>query len=210
MARFGNIGTQYFDNAGDPLIFGKLYFFESGTSIDKDTFADVNLSILNQNPVLLSAAGRQPNIFFEGSARVVLTNSSDVQIEERDPIGAEIDEGAFSSWNSLTIYDLGDIVVGPDGRYYQSIATNNQGNVPADGSAAWSHIQFLTTWNANQTYALHASVVASDGRIYLSAINNNLNNDPVTDAVNWQYATPAVDPDGVVFSASKVYAFRSL
>ena len=80
MARFGSIGKQYFDNSGYPLISGKLYFYESGTSTPKTTYADVNQSIPNTNPVILSAAGRQPNIFFNGSAKVVLTDSNTVQI----------------------------------------------------------------------------------------------------------------------------------
>ncbi len=87
MARFRSIGIQYLDGAGDPLIDGKLFFFESGTTTPKDTFADINETILNTNPVILSGEGRQPNIFFTGSARGILTDSDDVQIEERDPIG---------------------------------------------------------------------------------------------------------------------------
>jgi len=50
MARLGALGTQYFDDAGDPLINGKIYIFESGTTTPKDTYADINLSILNPNP----------------------------------------------------------------------------------------------------------------------------------------------------------------
>ena len=84
MARFGDF-DQYLDDAGDPLVEGKLYFYESGTTTPKTTFADINNSIPNTNPVLLSAAGRQPNIFFDGVAKVILTDNDDVQIAVRDP-----------------------------------------------------------------------------------------------------------------------------
>lgn len=186
MARFGAIGTQYFDNAGDPLVNGRLYFYESGTSIDKDTFADAALTIPNSNPVLLSAAGRQPSIFFNGSARVVLTDKNDVQIEDRDPIGAEDVEGAFGDWNSVSAYDAGEIVTGGDGNYYQSLTNNNQGNEPATSPVNWSRVEFLTYWNTNQVYQINDPVIGSDGQIYTSLANSNSGNDPTSDAVNWK------------------------
>ena len=59
----GYAGTLTFSASGDnnPLISGKLFFFESGTNTDIDTFSDVALAITNTNPVILTAAGRQPN-----------------------------------------------------------------------------------------------------------------------------------------------------
>ena len=40
MARFGSLDTQYFNDAGDPLVNGKIYFYESGTTTLKNTYAD--------------------------------------------------------------------------------------------------------------------------------------------------------------------------
>lgn len=193
MARFGSIGNQYFDNAGDPLVNGKLYFFESGTSIDKDTFADINLTIPNSNPVLLTAAGRQPNIFFNGAARVVLTDKNDVQIEERDPVGSDEIVGSFSEWDAQSVYAFGDFVVGPDSLYYQSIANLNQGNQPSIGANWWSRIDFVTYWNTNQLYTTNNPVIASNGRLYLSKSLNNQGNDPVSDYANWKGAAGDID-----------------
>ena len=191
MARFGSLGTQYFDNAGDPLIAGKIYFFESGTDTDKDTFADVNLSIKNTNPVILSGAGRQPNIFFNGSAKAILTDSDDVQIEPRDPVGGEAEEGVFSSWNSITIFNQPDIVIGSDGLFYLSITDGNQNNDPTTDLVNWSEIRFIRIWNANETYTIDRVIEGSDGLLYTSEINNNLNNDPTTDLVNWKPSAEA-------------------
>ena len=73
MARFGEINAQYFDDSGDPLGGGKLYFYESGTTTAKVTFSDINQTIPNPQPVVLTAAGRQPNIFFNGNAKGILT-----------------------------------------------------------------------------------------------------------------------------------------
>ncbi len=184
MARFGNIGKQYFDDSGDPLISGKLYFYESGTTKFKDTFADVNLAKANKNPVILSAAGRQPNIFFNGSARVILTASDDVQIEERDPEGATL-TGNFDDWNSLTIYNTGDIVVASDNRYYRSFVDNNQGNEPSESPQFWEEVEFIRVWNVSVTYAANATVKGFDGLFYRSLVDNNLGNDPISSPSEW-------------------------
>ena len=51
MARFGSLGTQYFDNSGSILIEGLIDFYEPGTTTRKDTFSDINLTSANTNPV---------------------------------------------------------------------------------------------------------------------------------------------------------------
>jgi hypothetical protein len=208
MARLGSIGTQYFDSSGDPLISGKLYFYESGTTTAKDTFADINLTIPNTNPVLLTGAGRQPNIFFSGSARVVLAKSDDTQVEVRDPIGGEGIEGSFSDWNSLTIYNVPDIVVGSDNNFYVSITSGNQDNDPITDIINWTQVKFIRVWNINETYPDAALVQGSDGSIYKSTVASNLGNDPTIDLVNWNGASAAsVAP--VIRSASKTFAYRN-
>lgn len=189
MARFGMIGKQYFDAAGDPLIDGKLYFYDSGTNTDKDTFADVNQSIANTNPVILTGAGRQPNIFFSGSARVILTDLDDVQIEVRDPEGGESEEGVFSPWNSITIYDVPDIVVGDDGLFYISLTNGNQDNDPVTDAVNWTQIKFIRVWNSNETYPIDQVVQGSNGLLYSSRTSSNINNNPTSDTINWKAAT---------------------
>ena len=87
MVRFGSIGTQYFDSNGDPLAGGKLFFYETGTNTLATTYTSDGATVENANPVILSADGRQPEIFFSGYLKCVLTDSNDVQIEERDPVG---------------------------------------------------------------------------------------------------------------------------
>lgn len=209
MARFDILGFQYPDNAGDPLISGKIFVFESGTTTPKDTFADVNLAIKNTNPIILSAAGRPPNIFFNGSARMVLTDSAGGQIDVNDPVGGEIEEGVFSPWNVLTIYNTPDIVVGSDGLFYISITSGNQGNDPTTPDlVSWSEIRFLRVWNPNESYSINRVVQGSDGLLYTSLINNNLGNDPVTDSVNWRSAT-TIQLDDLTQAVVSDYAFNN-
>lgn len=101
MSRFRSIGIQYMDSNGDPLNGGLLNFYESGTSTRKNTYSDESETIANPNPVILSADGRQPDIFFTGQAKCVLTDSEDVQIEVRDPIGGCCSVGAGGYWNFI-------------------------------------------------------------------------------------------------------------
>ena len=176
MARFGSIGDQYEDDSGHPLVGGKLYFYEPGTSTPKDTYADVNKSVLNTNPILLSAAGRQPNVFFDGSARAILTKNDDTQIDFRDPVG-ETSVVFGAAWQNTFIYSLNDVVLASDGEFYKSTSNGNQGNDPVLGSG-WS-LTFSIAWSAATTYALNASVLGSNGILYASTIADNLNNDPV-------------------------------
>ena len=188
MARFGEIGKQYFDDSGDPLISGKLYFYISGTTTPKTTYADSNLSIPNTNPVILSASGRQPSIFFNGSAKTVLTDQNDVQIEERDPDGEDI-TGNFDVWSSVTVYDASEIVVASDGNYYQSFTSNNQNNEPSASPTNWQQIEFIRIWNTSVSYSINDTVKASDGALYKSIVDSNVGNDPVSSAAQWTILT---------------------
>ena len=176
MARFGDF-DQYLDNAGDPLVEGKLYFYESGTTTPKTTFSDINNSIPNTNPVLLSAAGRQPNIFFDGVAKVILTDNNDVQIAVRDPVG-ETATDFGDEWVATKIYNAIDVVLGSDGTYYRSLVNGNQNNNPVTSTGFWT-LLYSVEWNAGITYQVGA-VVTYDGEQYQSLQGSNLNQNPST------------------------------
>lgn len=185
MPRSTDPRPQYFDAAGDPLVNGKMYFYESGTSTLKTTYADVNLSIANTNPVILSADGRLPNVFFEGSVRQVLTNKDDVQIWDVDPVGAGDIGANFAEWNPQVIYNTGDFVQGSDGLFYKSLQDNNLGEDPTTEAAFWAQVDFVNVWNTNVTYSINDTVRGSNGLFYRSLTNSNVGNNPTTDTVNW-------------------------
>jgi len=48
---------QYLDANGNPLAGGKVYYYIPYTTTPKNTWQDINLSILNTNPIILDAAG---------------------------------------------------------------------------------------------------------------------------------------------------------
>jgi hypothetical protein len=181
MARFGDF-DQYLDNAGDPLAEGKLYFYESGTTTPKTTYSDVNNSIPNTNPVLLSAAGRQPNIFFDGVAKVILTDNDDVQLIVRDPVG-ETATDFGDQWVATKIYNATDVVLGSDGTYYRSLINGNQNNNPVTTTGNWT-LLYSVEWNAGITYQVGA-VVTYGGEQYQSLQGSNLNQNPSTASSYW-------------------------
>ena len=210
MARFGDF-DQYLDNAGDPLAEGKLYFYESGTTTPKTTFADINNSIPNTNPVLLSAAGRQPNIFFDGVAKVILTDSDDVQLIVRDPVG-ETATDFGDEWVATKVYNAVDVVLGSDGVYYRSLINGNQNNNPVTTTGSWA-LLYSVEWNAGTTYQVGALVTYNDEQ-YQSLQGTNLNQNPSTQTAYWvllsfawlataTYAEDqnAVGTDGVLYTS---------
>ncbi len=185
MARFGDLDTQYFDDSGDVLSYGKIRFYKSGTTTDKDTYADQNHAILNANPVILNADGTQPNVFYDGTAKAILYDSNDVQIRQLDPIGGDLSSGAFESWSSAKNYNNPDIVTGDDNKYYQSITSGNQGNDPTSDPVNWLSLGFIYTYNANATFSTD-NVVVYGGLLYTSKIDSNLNNQPDISPTQWE------------------------
>lgn len=200
MSRFGGLNTRYFDDNGDPLADGKVYFYESGSLLTaKTTYADVQQTIPNDNPVVLSAGGVLPNVFFSGTANAVLTDANDVVIESRDPVGATDLDGAFAEWVPQKVYTRRDVVTGSDGRYYLSLANGNIGNNPTSGGAEWSRVQFIENWNAAANYS-EDSIVLSGGQLYASITDDNQGNDPATDAVNWLPLATGFELGDIAFS----------
>ncbi len=182
MARFNEINAQYFDDAGDPLSNGKIYFYETGTTTLKDTFSDINQTIANTNPVILTAAGRQPNIFFSGTAKSILVDKNNVQILVRDPVGQTA--SVFGDgWVATKIYSADAVVLGSDGQYYRSLAAGNQNNDPTSTSGYWT-LLYSVEWNSGITYQ-EGAVVTYNGEQYQSLQNTNLNNNPSSATAYW-------------------------
>lgn len=193
MSRFTNPVPQYFDSNGDPLCFGKLYYYESGTNTLKNTFADSLLTIANTNPVELDAAGRVPNIFYSGSARVVLKDCNNEQQFDVDPVGGEVEFADFGEWSESIIYSSNDLVE-YNNLFYRSLTNDNQGNIPsvtASSNANWVQVTFLGVYNSTISYSIGDIVKTIDGKVWDSVTAANLGNNPaVDDGTNW---TPAIE-----------------
>jgi hypothetical protein len=206
MSRYTNPVPQY------PVANGKLFFYESEQNVLKSTFADQPQTILNTNPVLLDSAGRTPNIYYTGTARVVLTDCNSLQVWERDPVGGENAFADFGQWLSYITYDVNDIVE-VSNNFYLSKTIANQGNDPSvtpGSNANWTLINFLGLFNTSTTYSVGSIVNTSNGKIWASVVNSNLNNDPITD-VDGDYWTSSVSvpirktTEGLILS-SEIFA----
>jgi len=182
--------TRFIDPAPVNTPNGKFFFFKSETAIDLDTFSDslMTPALKNTNPVIIPSSGITPNIFFEGSAKVVKKDANDEQIYERDPVGAENVTGDFALFNPLIIYEINDIVEGTDGKFYISLSAANSGNDPvAPSPSNWSEIRFIVVYNASESYDIGDVVQEADGLMWRSLTNGNLGNTPNSDdGTNWQ------------------------
>ena len=185
MSRYIDATPKYTDSSNEPLPNGLLYFFESGTNTQKTTYADVNQTIANPHPLVLNGDGSVPNCFYSGAAKVILADSDDVQIWERDPVVGAESSSFGDSWDAISVYGLNEVVTFND-LLYTSIITNNQNNNPTSVAEAWSQFDLVTRWNVNETYQSRDPVIASDANIYTSLSSDNLGNDPISSPSDWQ------------------------
>lgn len=141
-SRLNNPGTRHFNASGEPLTGGKLFFYEPGTTTPKTTYSDATLNTANANPVILLTGGLEPNIFLDGSYRVILQNADGVQQWDRDNVNIGSGE-ALANWSASVTYDQDDVVYASDFNYYISLTSSNLGNDPTSSPAEWAQIEFL-------------------------------------------------------------------
>lgn len=55
---FRTKGTQFFDDSGNPLAGGKVYYYQAGTTTLQTTYSDSGGTTPNANPLTLDSAGR--------------------------------------------------------------------------------------------------------------------------------------------------------
>lgn len=190
MPRFTNPYPQYFFANGEPVLSGKLYFYESNTSTLKTIYDDSEENTPIANPATLNADGSVPNIFYSGSARVKLVASNGVEVFDRDPVGGESQLGNFTLWGAGFIYSLNDLVRANNGEYYRSLQNANQNNDPTatpSNNQYWEQVRFLGLYNAQITYGQGVVTQTSDGQLWYSVVGSNTGNNPETDdGTNWR------------------------
>lgn len=84
------VGTTFraFDpDTGAPLSFGKVYTYESGSSILKKTWTSATKEVENTNPIVLNGAG-WADIYLDGSYKIQVYDKNGVLINTADPIRA--------------------------------------------------------------------------------------------------------------------------
>jgi hypothetical protein len=187
MARFGLASVQYFDDDGIPLGNGYLNFFESGTTTGKVVYSDEAMTIPHLTNVPLDPYGRQPDIWFQGIAKVVLKSSAGVQIgDDADPVGDVDGASNFQTWiaDRDPPYSPGEIAIGSDGQVYYSLISENDSN-PVSTPTEWGLYKFVKLWNQYETFPDNQVAQGSDGFLYSSQQASNVNHNPVGDNGTW-------------------------
>jgi hypothetical protein len=94
---------QFLDANGNPLSYGLLYTYSSGTTIPLATYTSQAQTTANTNPIVLDARGEASVFLLAGfSYRFVLQNSSGVTQYTTDPFNA-LGEMAFQNASSVAI-----------------------------------------------------------------------------------------------------------
>lgn len=198
--RYSNPTTQYFDDNGNVLSGGLLYFYQTSTTTPKNTFSDNALSVPNTNPVVLDAFGRTPSIFLNGSYRSILKDSTGTQIWDRDFVNST-SGGAFENWDPSISYSINDIVYASDANYYISLVSSNLANEPSVSPTEWKEIQLLGA----EGFTLAWQSVADTGYLTLDPPAFTADTTENTHRAAFLATSPITIPAGTTPLVSSVY-----
>ena len=99
-----NPKAQFFDDDGNPLVGGKVYFFEAGSSVPLDTFTNATGNTANDNPVILNARGEADIWLTEDTAyKVRLDRPDDSTVWTVDSIIASGSGGSGGNLGKVLI-----------------------------------------------------------------------------------------------------------
>jgi hypothetical protein len=194
MPRYISPQEQYFDTLGVPLNGGKLFFYQPSTLVLKNTYSNTALTIPNTNPIILATNGSPVvDIWLDGVYRVILKDSNDNVVWDKDPVGG--DSGsliAYSNWANGLDYPIGEIVTGSNGRYYVSITSPNIGQNPISSPVYWTETRLLRVYNANETYQIGTIVQDSSGQLW-RAKALTAGSAPALGSAFWEPAVDGID-----------------
>lgn len=94
---------QFFDINGEPLVGGKVYTYQAGTTTPLVTYTDYTGASANPNPVILNARGEAPIWLGSGIYKFKLTDANDVEIWTVDYIGAPLSSVSPALTGNVTI-----------------------------------------------------------------------------------------------------------
>lgn len=119
---------QYFDNSGDPLSGGLVYFYEAGTTTPKNTYTTsaATPGTENANPVVLNSSGRPTTgIWGSGSYKYIVKTSAGTTLETRDNVtlsGEAVTQSVLNEMNfvrnSSFIHQLAALPAAPSDNDY--------------------------------------------------------------------------------------------
>lgn len=178
--------AQMLGDDGNPIAGAQLRFLvagSTGTTAFQNTYADLNLSIANANPLPLEAGGRVPPVFVQPVYyRIRYENSDGSLIKEADYVGGPEAQGQYGAWNNEQVYSQDEIVYYL-GKYYRSIDSGNQNNEPGS-TPDWTELNNPEKYSALASYGVDRLVYDS-GVLYRSTQALNLGNTPAASPDFW-------------------------
>ena len=191
--QFENVFPQFYDKpeegeAINVLSNGKLFFFDTLTETEKDTFPDEDESgTPNPNPIILGDDGRSPVPIWllESSYHFVVKDSDDNVINDLDPyVPLAISSSAYVSGGSYSINDR--VRSAANTLRYVSLVDDNTADPTATPNANWTEERPIRVWNSLETYSEGDVSIYTDGVIYTSLADSNTNKIPPNSASFWQ------------------------
>lgn len=150
--------TQFFDDNGDPLVGGFVYFYIPNTLTPKDTYQNYAQTILNTNPVVLDDRG-EAIIFGTGFYRQILKDANGVEI-----------------WDAVTLS-----AGGSDSSGIRTVTTNysvtaSDGTILVNAAGGAINITLLDpTTNSGAVYVIKKIDATTNGVTILGTIDSATN-----------------------------------
>ena len=159
---------QYLDANGAPLAGGKVYYYIPYTTMAKNTWQDINLTILNTNPIILDSAG-ECIAWGSGAYRQQVYDVNDNLIWDQytygiSPAGSNFisQEEVQTATQGQTVFTLATITYVPG---INSLVVFVNGSKQVTGTnyteTAGNTVTFVTGLNAGDVIDFYASLPAS-------------------------------------------------
>lgn len=103
---------QFFDDNGDPLVGGKLYTYEAGTTTPLATYTDATGTQQHTNPVILDSRGESSVWLSNDEYKFILRDANNVEIWTVDNISPTVSYATLAAFESALAGSTGSSLVG--------------------------------------------------------------------------------------------------
>lgn len=114
---------QYFSSAGLPLVGGKVWTYQAGTTTPLATYTDAGGLTPNTNPVILDSRGEASIFFGTAQYKIALQDSTGAAIWTQDNVGATVTQASFLALSSSLSAASGDTLIGHQAPLSGALAT---------------------------------------------------------------------------------------
>ena len=140
---------QFFDNNGNPLVGGKLYTYEAGTTTPLATYTDASATTPNTNPIILNSRGEAEVWLGQEPYKFLLTTSADVTIWTVDNVSSNISAARILGANGTAAEPTYSFANDSDSGWYRVAA--GQLGLSVDGKPVLRTTDAAATFGQNWT-----------------------------------------------------------